>query len=253
MLNSAPVKPATVRLAGFSRWTAGIQPVAETARLSETWADHVPEMDDAPTFDPLIDNEVDATAMPPADLAFIRKPTRRLMVDWQADPRAFKHLRKLPKLNESLHTIISATYSMWEIIPALLAHRRSPLLDLTITTLSYGKKNAEELLELIDARRVRRCTLVVSHFFKAQNQGLYDSLVPELLKRRGHRVLACRNHSKLLLCRFADGTHYVCEGSANLRSNSNLEQLTLTNCPRLYRFHRRWVDALFRSRGKAAA
>jgi hypothetical protein len=95
---------------------------------------------------------------------------------------------------------------------------------------------------------------LVSYYFKSTSRDSYDALVPELLKR-GHRVLAMRTHAKICLLRMAShGTRYVIEASANLRSCKNIEQFTLTRCPRLYRFHQTWLeDELFKPRKREAA
>jgi hypothetical protein len=43
---------------------------------------------------------------------------------------------------------------------------------------------------------------------------------------------------------FRDGTRLIVEGSANLRTNSNLEQFCLVNNPELHDWHAAWVDDL---------
>lgn len=106
------------------------------------------------------------------------------------------------------------------------------------------------MLGLVDEGRIGRVSLLVSHYFKSQNRALYDTLVPPLLDR-GHRVLAMRTHCKIILARMADGSEYVVEASANLRSCRSVEQFFLARDAGLYAFHHGWLDGeLLRPRTK---
>jgi len=201
----------------------------------------VQPFDDVPDFDAKADPEVDVNRRLGSDKSHIRIAKRRLFVDYRSNPDALLHLAKLPNEGETLHGVISGKYAMWDIVPALIERTGRKIDELYIATLSYGKQNAEELLGLLDDGQIKRCALLVSYYFKAQNRPLYDSLVPPL-RARGHRVLAMRTHVKIMLARMAGGGMYVCEGSANLRSCKNIEQFCLTRCRRLYKFHRQWID-----------
>lgn len=206
--------------------------------------------DDAPAFDPETDSEVDVTAALPADRSMIRRPARRLFIDYRPNPDALRHLEQMPGEGESLHGVICGRYALWELVPALIDRTGQNIDELFIATLSYGANNAADLLALIDDGRIRSVALLVSYYFKAQNRKLYDSLVPGLLER-GHRVLAMRTHCKIILAKMADGSCYVVEASANLRSCKNVEQFCLTRDVGLYQFHRQWLDGeLLRPRTK---
>jgi hypothetical protein len=45
---------------------------------------------------------------------------------------------------------------------------------------------------------------------------------------------------------FADGLRLVFEGSANLRTNKNIEQMTTINDADLHDWHAAWIDAKVR-------
>ncbi|HEV7299242.1 MAG TPA: hypothetical protein VGN72_07750 [Tepidisphaeraceae bacterium] len=197
--------------------------------------------DDAPDFDPELNPEVDATARLDDAHLHMQTPRRRLFIDYRPDPDALLHLKTLPTEGQTLHGVICQKYAAWDLVPALIGRTGRNIDELYIATLSYGAGNAKELLALLDEGRIKRCSLIVSHYFKAQNRQLYDSLVPPLLER-GHRVIAMRNHSKLLLMQTAGAGSFVVEGSANLRSCKNVEQFCLTRCRQLYRFHRGWIE-----------
>lgn len=204
--------------------------------------------DQVPDFDPEADPEVDVNATLAEPHLHRRVATRRLFADYRADPEALKHLEALPREGESLHAVMGQRYSMWDLVPALIERTGRRITDLHIATLSYSTKTAADLIGLIDDGRINRCSLIVSFYFKAQNRGLYDALVLPLRERK-QRVIACRNHCKVLLVKIAGGGSYVCEGSANLRSNKNCEQFVLTRDRRLYQFHREWMEQLLNREG----
>ena len=57
-------------------------------------------------------------------------------------------------------------------------------------------------------------------------------------------LIVTRSHAKIICLPTAAGDWFVLEGSANLRSSDNTEQLTIFNCPDLDAFHRSWLLSL---------
>ena len=219
---------------------------------SDSWADGLSQpYDDVPTFDTAADPEVDAARTLAGDRRHVTTPTRRLFVDYRADAEAFAHIDPLPADGETLHGMISGRYALFDLLPALIAHA-GDVTDLHLSTLSFSKQNAADLLGLIDGGQVRRVSLLISYYFKSTSRELYDLLVPQL-RSRGHRVLAMRTHAKLLLARTADGAAYTVESSANLRSSKNVEQFAMTRDAGLYQWHRGIADELLAGREEGAA
>lgn len=58
------------------------------------------------------------------------------------------------------------------------------------------------------------------------------------------RLITIRNHCKVICLPTDSGHHFVIEGSANLRSSDNLEQIVITNDPATLAFHRQWMADL---------
>jgi len=120
--------------------------------------------------------------------------------------------------------------------------------DLTLTTLGFNLSNNGNLCDMLDAGLVRRATVVCSHFFAKADPEVF-TVAKEKLEARGQRILVTRNHSKILL--FATTSparsrrYWTIEGSANLRSCNNLEQIALSAGRDLYEFHRGWIERLF--------
>jgi len=102
----------------------------------------------------------------------------------------------LPAPGESQATQYSGRYCLFDLVPALL-ERIAPqtIEEMFITTLSYSKTNASQLIDLLDAGTIKRCGLIVSAYFKSTSREIYDALVPKLLAR-GMQVLAMRTHAK---------------------------------------------------------
>jgi hypothetical protein len=201
------------------------------------------QLDDVPEFD-ADSPEVNPHVRLSADRRFVHAPTRRLFVDYRSHPDAYKHIDPLPAEGESLHGIISGKYCLYELVPAIIERTGQAIEELTVSTLSFSKQNAADLLALLDDGHITKIGFLISYSMKAQNRHLYDLLIPPLMER-GHKVRAIRTHAKLILARMNDGTCYTCESSANFRSSQNCEQFVLTRDPALYRFHYEWmVDEL---------
>jgi hypothetical protein len=237
-----PIDPATLarytdwagRLAAFEDWTADLEP-----------------FDDDAAFDDPAHPEINPRAGLPADRSMLRTPTRRLFVDYRANPDAFRHLKRLPKEGQSLHGVISGKYALFDLVPAILERTGDTIADLYLVTLGFSKQNGADLCGMLDGRQVRRSTLLCSMYFQQTSPGIYDAVIPELLKRK-QRVKAFRCHGKIILARMKGGARYVVESSANLRSCKNVEQFALHRCTRLYAFHRRWVEDVVTGKTRAA-
>lgn len=200
--------------------------------------------DDIPRFDTTANPEIDTGISLPADLAHIRTPTRRLFVDYRANASAYAHLRDLPEDGQTLHGVISGKHALWDVVPAIIERTGQTIDQLYLVTLGFSKQNGADLCGLLDGGQVREATLVASYYFKSTSPGIYDAVVPELI-RRGQRVLSMRNHAKMILAKLANGDAYVVESSANLRSSKNVETFVMTRDAGLYAFHREWIDRLF--------
>ena len=195
--------------------------------------------DDAPEYG--TDNpEINTQLRLQGDRRHVRTPTRRLFVDYRANMEAYRHIDPLPAEGESLHGVISGKYALWELVPALI-EQAGNIEDLCIATLGFSKQNGADMIGLLDGGEVGRLTLIPSHYFKSTSGDIYDAVVPPLLER-GQKVFAIRNHAKLILAKMQDGSCYVVESSANMRSCVNVETFVLTRDPDLYRFHVDWIE-----------
>src|SRR5947207_723252 len=75
-------------------------------------------------------------------------------------------LPELPGPGESVHALMTGTFDLCQVITAVVG-RLPGCRHLRIATLCYNKRNAAELLGLLEARPGLRLTLLVSSFFRS--------------------------------------------------------------------------------------
>jgi hypothetical protein len=119
--------------------------------------------------------------------------------------------------------------------------RPATIAELYLATLSYSRDNLNALVELLDQGQIAAATLITSVYDRANDPDRFAHAQAELTGR-GQRLLAMRNHCKIILAAFTDGSSYASESSANLRSHSTTEQIALTQDAGLYAFHRAWME-----------
>ena len=174
-----------------------------------------------------------------------RRHGRHTTKDARKASHAAEVLDRLPEPGESIHTVMAASFDAWDFVPAVLKLAApATIARLTIATLGYNRRGMDELLSMLDRGDVGTATVLASVYFRAHEATLWGWLASELTAR-GCRLLAARNHAKLLLFEMTDGDHYVMESSANLRSCRMAEQATITADEALYDFHVAWIHDLF--------
>lgn len=163
----------------------------------------------------------------------------------RAAKTAAELLPDLPAPGEAVHCLMTGTFDLCQVVTAT-AGRLPDLHHLRIATLCFSQRNAAELVGLLDARPALRLTLLVSAFFQGHNKDLFEAFAADLAAFPGRAVLAAaRSHCKVVCFDFGDGV--VFEGSANLRTNKNREQLTAIRDRTLHDWHANWIDDLVRA------
>jgi hypothetical protein len=150
-------------------------------------------------------------------------------------------LNHLPSPGEALHAIITGRYDLMHLLLAVL--ERQPPLTLRIATLSYNARNLKEMTAILEDKAPPALTLLCSAFFRDHNKGLWEETLA-LFRQHGQRAAAARTHAKVITLETLAGGKLVIEGSANLRSNSNREQVAVINDAGLHQWHSQWIDAL---------
>jgi hypothetical protein len=149
----------------------------------------------------------------------------------------------LPEEGQTLHAVMSGFYDLMHLLIVLLDRFAVPCERMGVATLSLSRRNVQEMVALYDAGKVRRLDLLTSDFFRKHDDDIFAELVQEF-HQRGQRVAAARSHAKVVTLALADGRRYVLEGSANLRTNKNLEQFALTQGTDLHGFYDTWLRSM---------
>jgi len=110
--------------------------------------------------------------------------------------------------------------------------------ELTISTLSMSENNIYNLRNLIDGGYVGKLNLIVSdHFYSHERRKLVPLLIEEV---KNMKLFTVRTHTKIALfeSEVNGEKKSVCiSGSANLRTNGNYEQISITNCKETHDFY----------------
>lgn len=182
-----------------------------------------------------------------ANLSYRRKSARHKTLDALRVANAAKDLSELPRADETLHVITRGNWAAWNLVRAILRLSAPAIIDeLFVSTLSYNQANTIDLLALLDSGQVRRVAFLCSVYFQKLNAATFNYLAAQL-SARGQRIVAARNHSKIIAAALTDGRHIVVESSANLRSCRNIEQFAITNDAGLFTFHKNWMERVFRN------
>jgi hypothetical protein len=161
-------------------------------------------------------------------------------------------LPELPQPGEAVHALMTGTYDLCQVITSVVG-RLPTCRHLRIATLCLSRRNAADLLGLAESRPTMRLTLLTSAFFKGHNKELFEWLAGELADHPNARLAAARSHCKVVCLDVADGDGLVFEGSANLRTNGNREQLAVIRDWSLHQWHCSWVDELVNADGQEEA
>ena len=174
-----------------------------------------------------------------------RKTTKADRRYQRAARTAAELLPDLPEPGEAVHCLMLGTFDLCQVIAAV-AQRLPHLRALRIATLCYSKRNVAELCSLLEGRKANplALTLLVSVFFREHNKALHEYAVGELTQYPAVKVGAARSHCKVVCFDLGKNDALVFEGSANLRTNKNREQLTAFRDRELHDFHSRWIDDL---------
>lgn len=180
----------------------------------------------------------------PRNVGPTTKAGRRLLRSAQI---ASELLPDIPEPGETVHALMLGFYDLCQVLCATL-ERLPACGHLRIATLCFSKKNAAELLGVMDRRRGTpfRFTMLVSDFFKRHNKELYREFRDNLAGYPDARISSARSHAKVALFDLGPGDGLAVESSANLRTNRNREQLTAVRDGALHAWHAEWIDQLVR-------
>jgi len=214
----------------------------------------IPEAPRIEIFNPLdfMDKKLEITNMPIQSTILNKSQHKTSRIHLKAKKRneiKLEHLAELmpilPETGYSLHVISSGNFDFWTYVPHII-NLAGGINDFYVSTSTMNRTVAEEMLELIDSKQVKKMSLMTGLYFKRRETAVYAMILQGLLKR-GMRYIAFMNHTKIMLLeKYPD--YFVIEGSANLTANPRAEQFILTNDKALYEFHKSWMEEMYNAR-----
>ena len=101
-------------------------------------------------------------------------------------------LSALPGPGEAVHAIMTGRYDLMLLLVALLDLHPTPCRRLRIATLCFNRRNAVEMLGLLESGKIGGLTLLASSFFKANNKELFESFRDDLADFPTSRIAAAQ-------------------------------------------------------------
>jgi hypothetical protein len=217
-------------------------------QLPTDWTANLPAIDPAtlrPALDELQGLERDAGRKFGPTRRHVTRTARARMIDARRRAAAIQDISELPQAGEVIHLLWAKRAALFDVISAVL-HFRAPatIKYLGVCTLGFSVANVEGLAEMLDGGQVAHLDLIYSIYFRSLEKSTCERMTAELGKR-GARIIAFLQHSKILILETTDGQSYVIESSANLRSCASIEQVCIFNDRSLAAFHRGWINGLF--------
>jgi hypothetical protein len=144
--------------------------------------------------------------------------------------------------DDRTHVTLRGDFVLCDLIPLIL-QSRGFCPHLRIATLGMSADNANTLAQLQSEGKVGDITLAASDYFKAVDSATTFRSVQAILSGRA-RFITLRTHAKVILIPTSSGDYLVIEGSANLRSSGNIEQIVIVNDKATHDHHASWIDEL---------
>ncbi len=149
----------------------------------------------------------------------------------------------LPEPGESCHCLMTGFFDLAQVVTDVA--RRTRPRGLRVATLCWNKRNVIDLAGLLEERQTAAdplpLTLLASGFFKRHNKELVE-WSREQFSGFPLTLAFAESHAKVVCFDLGPDDGLVFEGSANLRTNRNSEQLTIIRDRVLHDWHTGWID-----------
>lgn len=147
--------------------------------------------------------------------------------------------------NERANVVVPGSFIFGDFIEAYIVEHNAKIKRMIITTLSLSQENIDSLANLIKGGFVDEMSLIISHYFYANERNvLVPYIYQELDIDNKFQLAVAGTHTKTCIFETLGGRFIVMHGSANLRSSQNLEQFTIEENEELYRFYEDFQDKI---------
>lgn len=139
--------------------------------------------------------------------------------------------------------IVNGNFYFGDFIKSLVEKRHINPKKIYISTLSLNKSNVDALESIIKMSKLKEINVILSDYFYSHEKNF---LVPYLYEKLDFnnifQMAFCSTHCKICLIETYSNQFYVIHGSANLRSNGNIEQFCVEENKALFDFNRQYMD-----------
>lgn len=142
-------------------------------------------------------------------------------------------LIRLPQPGEIFFLQTEGAFNAFTFV--LLIAKRFSIKELSASTYSINRKVIDALMELHDAGKIEKITLLVNDGITSRNPLTMDNLMAMSRTRPNVSVKLAWVHAKVCLMQ-THHAHLVVEGSGNWSENAQYEQYTFINCEDTYNF-----------------
>lgn len=146
---------------------------------------------------------------------------------------------RIDSSHQRAHCIVHGNFIFGDFIEAYLVENKARVKEMTISTLSLNQNNVDSMYHLMRVGRIERLNLVVSSYFYGNERHALIPYIYEHLDQWDNRfqLAVAGIHTKTVHFRTMGGKYFVIQGSANLRSNGNIEQFTIEENKELFDFY----------------
>ncbi len=150
-----------------------------------------------------------------------------------------RDLGRLPEREEFFFLQTDGQWNAFTFLPYVL--QSFQVQELYACTYSISRRTIEAMVELHDAGKVDKLTLMISDSLIKRNPRTVELLSALVRERPNIEVKYAWVHAKVCLLKTLGG-HYVIEGSGNWSENAHYEQYTFANSKGLYDFRKELFD-----------
>ena len=161
--------------------------------------------------------------------------SKYLLGHYQKLKRLDRDLQRLPEEEEFFFLQTDGAFNAFTFIPFVC--RSMSIKELYASTYSISRRTIEALVELHDAGKVDKITLLISDSMRKRNPVTMDLLFALASSRPNIEVKFAWVHAKVCLLRTISG-FYCIEGSGNWSENAHYEQYVFANSKGLYDFRK---------------